>query len=166
MRKQVFGRKFKRHANARHALLKGLMADLVLKEKITTTEEKAKAIKGQVEKLVTKAKTKGQNAKRLLQPFLPEKAVEKVLTDLAKRFASRPGGYTRVVKLGERFGDNARMAIIEWVVGPEDREQKTEDKEKKKANSRLQKPKNPQQPKNSKEPTKKSKEEKKTAKKK
>ena len=62
MRKQVFGRKFKRDANERKALLKGLMTDLVMKESIQTTEEKAKAIKGQVEKLVTKAKRKGENA--------------------------------------------------------------------------------------------------------
>src|SRR5258708_28892520 len=109
MRKQVFGRKFKRDANERRALLKGLMDDLVLKEKIKTTEEKAKAIKGQVEKLVTKAKNKGKAAESLLQPYLSVKAYEKVINDLAKRFADRPGGYTRITKLGERFGDNARM---------------------------------------------------------
>lgn len=115
MRKQVFGRKFKRHANARRALLRGLITDLVIREKITTTEEKAKAIKGQVEKLVTKAKTQGEKAKRLLQPYLSDAGVEKVIKDLAVRFANRPGGYVRIVKLGERFGDNASMAIIEWV---------------------------------------------------
>ncbi len=115
MRKQVFGRKFKRDANERKALLKGLMNDLVLKEGIKTTEEKAKSIKGQVEKLVTKAKNKGEASRSLLQPYLNAKAVEKVLKDLAPRFAKRQGGYTRIVKLTERFGDNASMAIIEWV---------------------------------------------------
>ena len=115
MRKQVFGRKFKRDANERKALLKGLMTDLVMKESIKTTEEKAKAIRGQVEKLITKAKTRGEGAERLLQPYLTVAAVEKVTRDLAKRFANRPGGYVRIVKLGTRFGDNARMAIIEWV---------------------------------------------------
>lgn len=115
MRKQVFGRKFKRDANERKALLKGLMNDLVLKEGIKTTEEKAKSIKGQVEKLVTKAKNKGEAARSLLQPYLNAKAVEKVLKDLAPRFATRQGGYTRIVKLGERFGDNASMAVIEFV---------------------------------------------------
>lgn len=114
MRKQVFGRKFKRDANERQALFKGLMNDLVLKETIKTTEEKAKSIKGQVEKLVTKAK-KGVSARILLQPFLNEKAIEKMLTDLAPRFANRLGGYTRIIKLGSRFSDNANMAIIEWV---------------------------------------------------
>lgn len=119
MRKKVFGRKFKRDANERKALLKGLINDLVLKESIKTTEEKAKAIKGQVEKLVTKAKNKGEAAHVLLQPYLSPKAIQKVLKDLAPRFSSRPGGYTRVIKLGERFGDNASMAIIEFVEKPE-----------------------------------------------
>lgn len=115
MRKQVFGRKFKRDANERRALLKGLMNDLVLKEHVKTTEEKAKAIKGQIEKLVTKAKNKGQAAESLLQPYLTVAAYEKVINDLAKRFANRPGGYLRIIKLGKRFGDNAKMVIIEWV---------------------------------------------------
>lgn len=115
MRKQVFGRKFKRDANERKALLKGLMNDLVLKESIKTTEEKAKAIKGQVEKLVTKAKVKGEASRSLLQPYLDPKAIKKVINNLAPRFATRAGGYTRIIKLGERFGDNASMAIIEWV---------------------------------------------------
>jgi len=123
MRKQVFGRKFKRDANERKALLKGLMTDLVMKESIQTTEEKAKAIKGQVEKLVTKAikSAKGGSAyggkspESLLQPYLSVAAYRKVINDLSKRFADRPGGYTRIVKLGQRFGDNAKMAIIEWV---------------------------------------------------
>lgn len=115
MRKQYFGRQFKRDANERKALFKGLMNDLVLKESIQTTEQKAKAIKGQVEKLVTKAKVRGAEARMFLQPYLSPKAVEKVLGDLAPRFAQRPGGYTRIVKLGARFSDNASMAVIEWV---------------------------------------------------
>ena len=115
MRKRVFGRKFKRDANERRALLNGLMNDLVLKGSIKTTEQKAKAIKGSVEKLVTKAKRQGEKAERLLQPYLTPAAVEKVINDLAVRFANRPGGYVRIIKLGERFGDNASMAVIEWV---------------------------------------------------
>lgn len=115
MRKQVFGRKLQRDANERKALLKGLMNDLVMKEQITTTLPKAKAMKGAVEKLVTKAKVRGENAKISLQQYLQSAAMKKVMTDLAVRFANRPGGYTRIIKLGERFGDNAQMAIIEWV---------------------------------------------------
>jgi|GEM_PF-498962 len=128
MRKKVFGRKLNRDANERQALFRGLLNDLVLKESIKTTEEKAKSIKGQAEKLVTKAKVKGVLAHSLLQPYLTPKAIEKVINDLAVRFASRPGGYTRIVKLGARFSDNAKMAVIEWVEKSENKEQKTANK--------------------------------------
>lgn len=115
MRKRVFGRHFKRDKNERKALFKGLMSSLVLEERIKTTEEKAKAIKGTVEKLVTKAKNKGVNSKELLSPFLTPLAIEKMIQDVAPRFMKRNGGYTRVIKIKNRFSDNARMAIIEWV---------------------------------------------------
>lgn len=115
MRKKVFGRKLKRDANERKALFYGLMSDLVIKEKIETTEEKAKAIRAQVEKLITKAKRKEKDAASLLMPYLSTAAVKKVMNDLALRFKNRPGGYVRIIKLGTRFGDNAKMAVIEWV---------------------------------------------------
>jgi len=115
MRKKVFGRQFKRDANERKALFKGLMSDLVMKESIKTTLPKAKSIKGQVEKLVTKAKVRGTESRAFIQPFVSSQAVDKIITDLAVRFADRPGGYTRIVKLGSRFSDNADMAVIEWV---------------------------------------------------
>lgn len=119
MRKRVFGRHLKRDTNERKALFKNLMTELVLHEKISTTEEKAKSIRGQVEKLITKAKRKGQAAEYLLQPYLSSEAVKKVISDLAPRFADRPGGYTRLIKLGNRFNDNASMVIIELVVRKE-----------------------------------------------
>jgi len=116
MRKQVFGRQFKRDTNERKALFKGLASSLVLHERITTTEEKAKAIKGHVERLVTKAKrTDLRHAQSLLEPYLTLEAVEKVLHDIAPRFANRPGGYTRIMRVGRRFNDNASMVFIEWV---------------------------------------------------
>lgn len=115
MRKNVFGRQLKRDKNERKALFKSLMSALVLKERIKTTEEKAKAIRGQVEKLVTKAKKKGEAASSLLSSHLLPGAVEKMIKNVAPRFQNRPGGYTRIVKLGRRFGDNARMALMEWV---------------------------------------------------
>lgn len=115
MKKHVFGRQFNRDINERKALFKGLVNSLVMEESITTTEPKAKAIKGQVEKLITKAKNRGPQAKPFLQPWLQAKALEKVMSDLSVRFATRPGGYTRIIKLGERFGDNASMAVIEFV---------------------------------------------------
>ena len=133
MKKKVFGRQFKRDANERKALFKGLMTELVMRESIQTTLPKAKSIKGQVEKLVTKAKVKKEAARPLLQPYVSSEAVEKILTNLAVRFADRPGGYTRIVKLGSRFSDNADMAVIEWV---EKAEMVTEKVEEKKASAR------------------------------
>src|SRR5579872_6318732 len=134
MRKQVFGRKLKRDANERTDLFKGLMIDLVMRESIQTTEEKAKAIKSKIEKLITKAKIKGDKAETLLQPYLSVAAYRKVITDLAKRFEKRAGGYTRIIKLGQRFGDNAHMVIIELVdktktvVAPKEEEKKVAEK--------------------------------------
>lgn len=118
MRKNVFGRQFKRDINERKALFKGLMTSLVMHETITTTEEKAKAIRGQVERLVTKAKRRKNEARAFLQPYVSAEAVEKILINLAPRFADRPGGYTRIIKLNKRFSDNASMALIEWVDKP------------------------------------------------
>lgn len=115
MKKQVFGRQFKRDTNERKALFKGLINELVIRESITTTEEKAKAIRPQVEKLVTRAKRRHESAKQFLQPFLSSGALDKMIKDLSIRFADRPGGYTRIVKIGRRFSDNASMAIIELV---------------------------------------------------
>jgi large subunit ribosomal protein L17 len=115
MRKNVFGRQLKRDTNERKALFKGLASSLVLHERIETTEQKAKSIKGQVEKLVTKAKVGDQNAERLIQPYLNAQAVSKMMRDIAPRFKSRPGGYTRIVRMGRRLQDNASMVILEWV---------------------------------------------------
>ena len=115
MKKKVFGRQFKRDANERKALFKGLMTELVMRESIQTTLPKAKSIKGQVEKLVTKAKVRGAASRAFITPFVSSQATDKIISDLAVRFADRPGGYTRIVKMGSRFSDNADMAIIEWV---------------------------------------------------
>lgn len=115
MKKHIFGRQLSRDINERKALFKGLINALVMQESIRTTEAKAKAIRAQVEKLITKAKRKGIASKSLLQPWLHPEALEKVMSDLAVRFAKRPGGYTRILTIGERFGDNATMVVIEFV---------------------------------------------------
>jgi len=115
MRKNVFGKQLKRDKNERTALFKGLMSSLVLNESIKTTETKAKAIRGEVEKLVTRAKKETNLAKKLLGKKLTPKAIEKMIREIAPRFKNRPGGYTRMVKLGKRFGDHAQVVIIEWV---------------------------------------------------
>lgn len=115
MRKQVFGRKFKRDKNERKALFKSLMSSLIINERIQTTTDKAKAIKGQIEKLVTKARTGESHIPKLLEKYLMPVAIKKLINDIAPRFKERNGGYTRIIKLDKRLSDNAKMAIIEWV---------------------------------------------------
>src|SRR5690242_17444725 len=115
MKKNVFGRQFKRDANERKALFKNLLTSLVLNEQIKTTEAKAKAIKAAADKLITKAKTGGDNAMRLIEKEVNRDAAEKLVAELGTRFKERNGGYTRIVKMGRRVADNAPLAIIEWV---------------------------------------------------
>jgi large subunit ribosomal protein L17 len=114
MRKKIFGRQLKRDANERKALFKSLMSSLVIHGRIKTTEAKAKAIKGQIEKLVTRAK-KGESIANSLQLYLSPDSVKKIIKEVAPQFYNRPGGYTRIVKLGNRFSDNAAVVILEWV---------------------------------------------------
>jgi large subunit ribosomal protein L17 len=114
MKKNVFGRQFKRDANERKALFKNLLTSLVLHDRIRTTEEKAKAIKSNADKLITKAKKGGASAFQNLEPQVSHEAVIKLVNDLALRFSKRQGGYTRLIKMGHRGGDNASMAILEW----------------------------------------------------
>ena len=111
MRKQVYGRKFKRDRNERKALFAGLISAMILKGRINTTEEKAKAIRGELEKLVTKAK---KQKKELLQKNLKPFEVDKIINEIAPTFEDRNGGYTRIIKTGRRLSDNASMAILEW----------------------------------------------------
>lgn len=113
MRKNIFGRKFKRDTNERTALFKGLLSSLVLKERIKTTEAKAKAIKAEADKIVTRAKK--SQAERLSSDYLTPNAVKKMIYDIAPGFKDRNGGYTRIVRLGNRFSDNASMVVMEWV---------------------------------------------------
>jgi large subunit ribosomal protein L17 len=120
MRKNVFGRQFSRDANQRKSLFKSLISSLILEESIETTLEKAKAIKGDVDKLINKAKRgDGRLATQLLQRSLGIAAMEKVIKDLAPRLKDRTSGYTRIIKLGRRFSDNAPMVIMEWVIKKE-----------------------------------------------
>jgi large subunit ribosomal protein L17 len=148
-------------------MFRNLTANLVLHERIETTDAKAKELRRVAERLITKARRLGEvsytpleklsdkdkarrlHVKRLIASFIPrwgtktEKGgdtkkidlVEKVLLDLAKRFEGRPGGYTRIIKLGERRGDNAPMAIIEFVTqaGTEDGDKGEKKKKAKKS---------------------------------
>jgi large subunit ribosomal protein L17 len=116
MRKKVFGRKFKRDVNARRALFRSLISSLILKERIQTTEAKAKSIRADVDKLITKVKN--GKARNLLSDLLFPHALDKLVNDIAPRFKDRPGGYTRILRVGNRFGDDSSMVLMEWTTGP------------------------------------------------
>jgi large subunit ribosomal protein L17 len=115
MRKQVFGRKFKRDSDQRKALFRGLISSMILNGSLKTTEEKAKSVKPEIEKLVTKAKKANGNKSVLFGDVLKSNEVDKLINEIAPTFKERNGGYTRLVKTGRRFSDNASMALIEWV---------------------------------------------------
>lgn len=116
MRHGIAGRKLGRETSHRQALFRNLITDLLRYEKIRTTEPKAKEIQAQVEKLITLGKRGDLHARRqALALVYDARVVHKLFDELAPRFAERPGGYTRVVKLGPRLGDAAPMAVIELV---------------------------------------------------
>lgn len=110
-------RKFGREKNERNALLKGLLSSLILKEKIKTTEAKAKEIRPLIEKMITKAKKDTLSNRRILLSRLSnhEKEVKKLFSILAPKYIDRNGGYVRILKLGVRKSDSAKMVIIEFV---------------------------------------------------
>ncbi len=116
MRHQVHGKKLNRSSGHRKALYRNLVQSLVEHERITTTLVKAKAIRPVFEQLVTRAGKQDLASRRAVVAFLPtQAAADKMYTVLGPRFAERPGGYTRIIKLGRRQGDNTEMAMIELV---------------------------------------------------
>lgn len=115
MRKRNVGRKLSRKRDQRKALFKALARDIFLKEKIKTTEAKAKEISGLVEKQITLAKIGNLSSRRLLLRQLSPSIAKKVVNEIAPRYKERKGGYTRIIKLGQRKSDGARMAIIELI---------------------------------------------------
>jgi large subunit ribosomal protein L17 len=151
MRHGNAGRKFDRNTSSRRAMLRNLVANLVLNERIETTDAKAKELRRVAERLISKARRLGEvaytphadlkpadrsrrtAASRMISAYIPRfgvrvepggaltriDLVEKVLIELAKRYEARAGGYTRIVKLGPRRGDNAPISIIELVDGPD-----------------------------------------------
>ena len=116
MRHRMVGHKLGRPADERKALLRGLAGDLLRYEQIETTEARAKALRGYVERIITLGKRGDLHARRLAYARVYDPAVvDKVFHVLAPRYADRPGGYTRVVKLPPRRGDAAAMAVIQLV---------------------------------------------------
>lgn len=123
MRHGVGGRKLNRTPSHRKAMLANMASALIKHEQIITTLPKAKELRPYVEKLVTQGKKASLHARRQVLSKLPASdgaLVEKLFGTLAPRYAARHGGYTRVMKAGFRYGDNAAMAVIEFVDRDED----------------------------------------------
>jgi len=120
MRHRKSGRQLNRNSSHRHAMFRNMAASLLTHEAIKTTLPKAKELRRVVEPLVTLGKEDSVSKRRLAFSRLrDDAAVGKLFTDLGPRYSSRPGGYTRILKIGNRPGDNAPMAIIEFVDRPE-----------------------------------------------
>ena len=116
MRHLKAGRKFGRTSAHRKALFRNLVEALIQRERISTTLAKAKELRGKVEKTITLGKKGTLHARRQALKLAPQKeTIQKVFGALAERYAKRPGGYTRIIKIGPRRGDNAPMAYIELV---------------------------------------------------
>jgi large subunit ribosomal protein L17 len=144
MRHRKSGRKLKRTASHRRATLAALSTALLRHKRITTTVEKAKETRMLVEKLITRAKNAaarkdataiGVHARREVGRLIKDRdVITELFTAIADKVAGRPGGYTRIVRLGQRQGDAAEMAVIELVdfnTGQEKKEEKPAPKEKK-----------------------------------
>ena len=105
-----------RTSSHRKALLKNLAVSLVINKRITTTLAKAKELRKYVEPLVTKSKSDTTHSRRVVFSYLQDKdAVNELFNNISAKVANRPGGYTRIIKLGNRLGDNAEICIIELV---------------------------------------------------
>lgn len=115
MRHANQNRKFGRVRKQRKALLNSLARSLVLREKMKTTEAKAKETRPFVEKLLTKCKNNDVSARRSASAVIGKEAAKKLVDVLAKKYEKRKGGYLRIIKTGERMSDGSKTAIIEFV---------------------------------------------------
>lgn len=115
MRHKVYGKHLGRDANARTALFRNLVQSLFLEEKIVTSEAKAKAIKGTVDKLINQAKS--PSTRRLVNQFVTHKKTqEKLIKELLPRLKNRNSGYTSIIRLGRRMGDNTAMVQVSLIL--------------------------------------------------
>ena len=116
MRHKLGYKKLNRTSEHRKALIKNMLNSLIKYEQITTTLPKAKVLKPQADKIITLGKKENlQNTKKLISKLQNVKLASKVVKTLSKRYEKRKGGYTRIIKSGFRYGDNAPMAVIEFV---------------------------------------------------
>ncbi len=116
MKHRVAGRRLKRDQGARRALFRNLISDLIRHERIQTTEAKARAIRGDAEKIITLAKRGDLHSRRrAMRTVSNPELVKKLFDEIGPRYADRSGGYTRMIKLGPRQGDAAPMVVLELV---------------------------------------------------
>lgn len=109
------GRTLHRTAGQKKALMKSLASALILHGRIQTTEAKAKELSPYIEKKITRAKKENLNSRRILAKLFTKNIVKKLMDEVAPNYKERNGGYTRVIKMGPRKSDGAKMAIIELV---------------------------------------------------
>jgi len=134
MRHNVRGRKLGRTTSHRKAMFRNQICSLVDKERIRTTLDKARELRPVAEKISTQGKRGTVHARRQVRRWIDDRAlIKKLFDEIAPRFAERPGGYLRIVKLGPRLGDNAEMALLEFVEGPEAHAAPSDDQPAKKA---------------------------------
>ena len=135
MRHKFGYKKLNRTSEHRKALIKNMLNSLIKYEQITTTLPKAKVLKPQADKIITLGKKNSlQNTKILVSKLQDINSANKVKKTLAKRYEKRKGGYTRIIKAGFRYGDNAPVAVIEFV--DRDVEAKKIDRKKKEAKNK------------------------------
>lgn len=116
MRHLKRGRRLSMPGDRRRALLRGLMTSLIRHEGIKTTEARAKELRPRIERLITMGKTGDLHSRRLALRYLPDPLmIEKLFAHIAPKYSERPGGYTRIVKIGQRKGDGAEIVRIELV---------------------------------------------------
>ena len=116
MRHKFGYKKLNRTSEHRKALIKNMLNSLIKYEQIKTTLPKAKVLKPEADKIITLGKIKNlQNTRRLISQLQDKTNANKVIKNLSKRYEKRSGGYTRIVKAGFRYGDNAPLAVIEFV---------------------------------------------------
>ncbi len=116
MRHKIHGRKLNRTSSHRKAMLANMAVSLIMNEQISTTLPKAKELRPYIERLLTKARKVNLATRRgIIATIKDENAVEKLVSVLAPRYIARPGGYTRIIKSGFRYGDMASLAYIEFV---------------------------------------------------
>jgi large subunit ribosomal protein L17 len=131
MRHRNYGKKLSRNTEHRRALLRNLVTSLILEERVQTTVAKAKAARSVAEQIITLGKRGDLHARRLAASYcLTAPAVKKLFEDVARRYAARPGGYTRIVRTGWRKGDGADTAVLE-LVGTEVLQKRAEARAKK-----------------------------------